>query len=364
MSSQCSHMRRLKWSTAWHVGLATKGEQMRVSLVLMMIYVLLCNAGIAHADVFNLGNGLTNLATVKVGDAGNATDKRYSTSGYGAVSYNYAIGKYEVTAAQYCDFLNHKAATDTYKLYNTLMGDISNAGCNIQRSGSSGHYAYSVAADWANRPVNYVSCWDAFRFVNWISNGQENGDTENGAYTLNGYNDWQGSDIQRNAGATWFIPSEDEWYKAAYYKGGGTSAGYWDYATRSNLAPYYTILNPDVGNGACYYGLTLGNPYWRTNVGEFENSKSAYGTFDQAGNVTEWTETVVVRYHDIERSTRGGAYLHSKGALIASYTDGAFPSGENMYTGFRVAAAVPEPSSMAVLGTGVLLLIKLRRRRS
>ena len=101
-------------------------------------------------------------------------------------AYAYQIGKYEVTAGQYTEFLNAVADSDTYGLYSTLMGDILNYGANIQRTGSSPNYSYSVAADWANRPVNYVSFWDAARFANWLHNGQPTGPqgpgtTEDGA---------------------------------------------------------------------------------------------------------------------------------------------------------------------------------------
>ena len=87
------------------------------------------------------------------------------------MDHAYAIGKYEVTAGQYTEFLNAKAKTDTYGLYNTNMWS-DTYGCKIQQTGSSGSYAYSVAADYANRPVNYVSFWDAARFTNWLHNGQ------------------------------------------------------------------------------------------------------------------------------------------------------------------------------------------------
>ena len=64
-------------------------------------------------------------------------------------------------------------------------------GCKIQRIGTAGSYTYSVAADRANRPVNWVSWGDAARFTNWLHNGQPIGaqglgTTENGAYYLNG----------------------------------------------------------------------------------------------------------------------------------------------------------------------------------
>jgi sulfatase modifying factor 1 len=113
------------------------------------------------------------IATVPVGDPGNAADSH--GAGYGSVAYNYSIGKYEVTAGQYTDFLNAKATvSDPYGLYNTSMWSNS-YGCKIQRGGGGtvpNPYTYTVASDWANRPVNYVSYWDSLRFANWLGNGQ------------------------------------------------------------------------------------------------------------------------------------------------------------------------------------------------
>jgi len=112
------------------------------------------------------------------------------------VAYIYRIGKYEVTAGQYCEFLNAVGKTDTYGLYNTLMDTATydqwgrNQGCNIKRTGSPGSYAYSVDSNWANRPVNYVSWGDAVRFANWLHNDQPTGaqglsTTEDGAWADN-----------------------------------------------------------------------------------------------------------------------------------------------------------------------------------
>ena len=147
----------------------------------MAVVALLCLCVAAQAVVID---------TVTVGDAGNAADTRRmatdSTTGYGSVSYTYNIGKYEVTSAQYCEFLNAKAKTDTYSLYNASMWSDTTRGCQIQRSGSSGSYTYSVASDYANRPVNYVSWYCAIRFANWLTNGQGSGDTESGSYLITG----------------------------------------------------------------------------------------------------------------------------------------------------------------------------------
>jgi sulfatase modifying factor 1 len=335
----------------------------RAFLVLALLYL----GSIARANVFDLGPGLTNLETVRVGNAGNAADTQVmydGTTGYGSVSYNYNIGKYEVTAAQYTEFLNAKAKTGQYALYNFRMS--STEGCHIVQSGTPGSYTYSVAADWANRPVDCISYWDACRFVNWLGNGQGNADTETGTYTLNGYNGTDGHLIARNVGSKWAIASENEWYKAAYYdpdKVGG--AGYWDYATRSDIAPANQVQNPDPGNSA-NYEITYWprSPGGATNVGEFENSASAYGTFDQAGNVSEVLETIPHPGLHPNRYTRGGSLADSASNLRASsrfvYPD---PTIEGPGLGFRVVC-LPEPSSLLALFCGVAGLGGVVRRRA
>jgi sulfatase modifying factor 1 len=305
---------------------------------------------------------LVTIDTVTVGDAGNAAD----TTGFGAVANAFAIGKYEVTIGQYTTFLNAVAATDTYRLYNTRMGTTLNI-AGIARSGSSGSYSYSVFGS-GNRPITFVSWFDAARFANWMNNGATNGaSTETGAYTLNGATN---GIITKNPGATWWIPSEDEWYKAAYYKGGGTNAGYWVYPTQSDTAPGNIIGG--AANQANYrpvddiYAVTQSATYsstqnYLTDAGAFSNSGSAYGTFDQGGNVWEWNDAV----NGSSRGQRGGSWVTFDDSLLQSFafeTDP--PTAEADNVGFRVAS-VPEPSTYALLALTAAGLgaHALRRRR-
>ncbi len=306
------------------------------------------------------------ISTVPVGDIGNAPDTRYETPGYGSVSYPYNIGKYEVTAGQYTEFLNKVAATDTYQLYDPGMAN-TEYGSGISRSGSSGSYMYSVHASFVNRPVGYVSYWDACRFANWLHNGQPTGaqgagTTETGAYTLNGYNGTDGRTIQRNPGARWALPSEDEWYKAAYYKGGSTNAGYWDYPTRSNTAPGRD-LNDVSGNNANYGAppYPIQPPYSTTVAGQFENSESPYGTFDQGGNVWEWNQAITLQEASRAfRGLRGGSFGDDLFSLHAACRSGNDPSYGYYRFGFRVAE-VPEPTTMAALALGGIGMLVRRR---
>jgi formylglycine-generating enzyme len=293
-----------------------------------------------------------------VGNPGNAGELSGSGAGgygpdaiVGGVNYIYNISKHEVTAGQYTEFLNSVAATDPYGLYNSNMWS-STYGCKIERSGSDGSYTYSVPTDREDRPVNYVSWGDAARFTNWLHNGQPTGPqnlstTEDGAYFLDGATTNVALQaVSRDPDATYFIPSESEWYKAAYFD--PTTGTYFDYPTASNSFPSNDLVNPDPGNNANFYqsGYTIGSPYWTTEVGEFENSASPYGTFDQGGNVWEWNEAILYGSY---RGLRGGSFIGNGYSLHAAFRYDNTPSYENRSLGFRVASFIPEPGSITLL---------------
>lgn len=137
--------------------------------------------------------GAVMMAMSYVGDSGNPDGGLGSRGG---VSYDYYIGTYEVTNSQYTEFLNNKAASDPYSLYNTQMSSSTHGG--ISRSGTTGSYTYSTKVGMENKPVAFVSFWDAARFSNWLTNGQGNGDTETGVYLLNGNTSPNISAVNRN----------------------------------------------------------------------------------------------------------------------------------------------------------------------
>ena len=309
-----------------------------------------------------------NWATV--GNPGNGPDD----TGFGAVSYLYRISQYEVTNAQYTEFLNaaDPTGTNARALYNSYMSSDPNGGINFNRGAANGS-KYQLQPGRENKPVVFVSFFDAMRFANWLENGQGDSSTESGVYNIG-----DGINEIRNPIATYFIPSEDEWYKAAYHKNDGATGNYWDFPTSTDAAPFSDqppgIGAPTQSNVANFFeddGTVNGyndgyavagsttfsfTRNYLNDVGAYTASPSPYGTFDQGGNVNEWNEAV---YESRFRTARGGFWDNLSFSLSASTYFGINPTTEEHYLGFRVAT-VPEPSTGLL---GVLSMLGLMMRR-
>ncbi|MDZ7617539.1 MAG: SUMF1/EgtB/PvdO family nonheme iron enzyme [Patescibacteria group bacterium] len=337
--------------------------------------------------------GYTDLVTVTVGNTGNAADSRVmndplTTSGYGSVPYEYQIGKNHVTNAQYAQFLNAAAAvigSTTNSLWNASMASDTIRG-GIGRTGAGtalDPWVYTPKADFHDKPVNYVNWYSAARFTNWLTTG----DTESGVYTFSGATTVTSMMNHQAAGSqygvAYFLPSEDEWYKAAYYDptiGNANDAlNYWTYGTKSNTAPTPAtatatgdVANPGTnvtnhGNAANWNGSTGGNV---TTVGSAgPGSMSYYGAYDMAGNVFDWNEAEIW-YPTLEqwrRGIRGASYSNSAGASAATFRyHVGYPSSPANGTnnvGFRIAS-IPEPGGITLLLAGAAGLLLWRRRRS
>lgn len=274
---------------------------------------------------------------VAVEDPGNAGEVQ-SQGVFGGVDYTYRISKHEVTNAQYAQFLNAVDPTgaNALSLYDSNM---SGSYGGISNLGTIDGARYMTLEGRKRKPVVYVSFVDAMRFVNWLNNGQGS-ETESGVYAIN-----DGLTETRSATATYFLPSENEWYKAAYYDPRSTVEGgppgdshYWNYPTRRDTAP---IAYPPICSNCANYNGVVGDS---TDVGAYRSSTSYYGTFDQGGNVWEWNESVI---EGQLRGVRGGSWSTSALELSSAFR----LSDENRYPplqqlpalGFRVASAIPDP---------------------
>lgn len=298
---------------------------------------------------------------VNVGHAGNVADP---STNLGAVAYAYQLGKYEVTNAQYSAFLNavDPAGANANGIYNPEMGNNARGGITYTTGAANGT-KYTIRTNMGNKPVNYVNWYDAARFTNWLGNGQGSSSTETGSYTLSGNT----GTITKNVGATVWLPSENEWYKAAYYDptvGAGGGDNYWLYATQSNALPKEAtasatgdITNP--GANVINYRLTAD---WNSQDGNVTSVGSAaannyFGTADQGGNVQEWIESSSGTF----RGLRGGSWNFDEFFLWSNVGNSLPPTDELSSAGFRVAS-VPEPTSLllTVLAGGVMLACRKR----
>ncbi len=294
---------------------------------------------------------------VTVGDPGNNND----TNGFGFVADAFQIMKFEWTNTQYVDFLNavDPSGVNPNDIYNTNMGSDARGGISFTSGAASGS-KYAVITNMGDKPMNYVSWWDAARVANWLQNGQGSGSTETGAYTLSGGT--SGIAPAVNPGASYFLPTENQWYKAAYYKGGSTNAGYWDYATKSDTAPTAVTANStgvgSAGSTGNFANFNLAAD-WNSQNGNVttvgtNGGASAYGAFDMSGNV--WELNDLAGAAGSSRGIRGGGWNNTASFLsTAAGSRTTDPSNDNNNVGFRLASpvAVPEPSTYAMAFAGL-----------
>lgn len=150
--------------------------------------------------------------------------------------------------------------------------------------------------------------------------------------------------VVREPDATWVIPSDDEWYGAAYHKNAGVTENYFEYPMGGDSVPSNALVEPtDPGTNATFFdvlGHKIVSQYWRTEVGAQDNSDGPYGPFDQGGPVAEWNEAIL---YGTSRGLRVGSFVADYGfpprALRGSK---GYPPSSTASFGFRVAE-IPEP---------------------
>lgn len=295
---------------------------------------------------------------VDVGDRGNAGYLPYRGPlrvKLGAVDYNYQIGKYEVTVRDWYCFLIAAAArcdqsqlVDVHHLWNKEMEPwITCAEL------SDGSHFYEVVKGKEDFPITHVSLLSAMRYCNWIEQGSpvfEAGEDIDAITEYRSYNFSKDGSVVESEDSHIYLPTQDEWIKAAYYKGGGANVGYWRYPTRNNSAPTFDSNYHHNYNQANYNGEWTGwhGSFWTgytynedekaplalTSVDFFNNSKSYYGCCDMGGNVNEWTITFTSSGDYI---VRGGSYQSSYDDLLIGAPLHAYPpEAESSLIGFRI----------------------------
>ena len=292
---------------------------------------------------------------VPVGNPGNAADTASNcySANCGSVPYTYFISTYDVTNTQYAAFLNavDPGGSNTLGLWNTNMSTY--GGISFVSSNPSGSmYVVNTTGGYggdgyANKPVNYVSFYDALRFANWLNNGQGSGSTETGAYTLLGGTPTpsNGPTVTRNLGAITVVPSENEWYKAAYYNPATSSYFAYPCGTSTQTVCALPGATPNTANCWDETGPPENGPAELTDVGAYTGSASPYGAYDMGGNVFQWNEQIVTG-NSPNRSSRGGTFDtdYEPYNLAASNLNsgGNPPDGQYDFNGIRVVTLAPD----------------------
>lgn len=292
-------------------------------------------------ETFGSGENQFQIEFVTIGNPNNAADTTGSPNPVGSVPYVYNLGKYEVSRDMVL-----KAST-AGGLGLTLQ-DMTNFGGNGP-----------------NKPATGISWNEAARFVNWLntSKGYQVAYKfdSTGSFQLWGPSESTGTNYYRHRNAVYFLPSTDEWYKAAYYDPKKTNdGGYWKYPVLTDNEPESVTFGTN--SGTAVFGID-----WSTGPAPIHEAGglSAYGTGAQGGNAFERLETAFDFTNDSEtenRGVRGGGWTYGSGYLDASFGDYSSPSNENFDVGFRVAM-VPEPSSLSLLLAGGAVLMLGRRRK-
>jgi formylglycine-generating enzyme len=291
----------------------------------------------ARADIFGSGANSFQIEFVTIGNPGNPPDTTDRPVTDGAVPYRYRIGKYEISEQM------------------------------IGKANALGGLGITMDSRGPDFPATSVTWYEAARFVNWLNMSEGHSPAykfdDSGAFQL-----WLPSDpgydaanLYRNRRAMYFLPSLDEWHKAAYYD--PATGVYYDYPTGSDAVPDGIDSVGDPNFDALFNdGATNPDPNVITDVGLL----SPFGTAGQGGNVAEWEETSFDRRNNSSlsgRAYRGGGWGNIATHLLAANRNSIGPGFEANFFGFRVAA-IPEPASLSLLTLSLLALLHTRERHS
>ncbi len=275
----------------------------RILIVSLLVFVAFSTS---FADIFGTDSSKFEIEFVPISAETNPS------SGFGVVIYDYRISTNEITNEQWNKFIAE---------YGVVTG--SPAG------------AYDSDPYWtaSEVPANKISWYEAAQFVNWLNTSTGHspaykftGTKGTGDYTFEPWNandtGYDAENPYRNSRAFYFLPTEHEWVKAAYWNGADIQT----YTTRDNTLPFEDIESN--------YILGQDDEPWDVGTGCWELN----GTFDMTGNVWEWMELPFDYYlSDSVRCLRGGAFDNSAG-ITSSFRLASNADAESYNFGFRVAS--------------------------
>ncbi len=302
----------------------------------MLVFLVLPAANLCRADMFGSGANAFNIEFVTIGEPDNPADTTGDPNPAGSVPYAYRMGKYEISEQM------------------------------IDKANALGGVGITKDTRGPDKPATSVSWFEAAQFVNWLNTSSgsvpaykfdANGEFQLWAPIDPGYNP---HNLFRNTQARYFLPSADEWYKAAFY--GLTTSTWFDFPNGNNTAP------TPVASGTAPGTAVFDQPFEQGPADiMLAGGPSPFGTIGQAGNVWEWEETDLLLANNVNsyiRGIRGGGWYHDASGQVSTFRTLLAPADENVYMGFRVASlAIPEPLSLWLMTCGIAAIWLYRRRR-
>ncbi len=305
---------------------------------LLALLFLLSVPNNSWADTFGSEANSFEIEFVTIGSPGNPPDTTGDPNPAGAVPYEYRMGKYEISEQM------------------------------IDKANALGGLGITKDTRGPDKPATRVSWFEAAQFVNWLNTSTGSApaykfdDEGNFQLWLPGDVGFNLSNPFRNTQARYFLPSADEWYKAAFYD--PATNLYFDFPNGSNSAPL------PVASGTAPGTAVFDVPFDQGPADiMLAGGPSPFGTIAQAGNVWEWEETEVDLVNNDPqaiRGFRGSAWLPVNGdplSLSSSFRHYIQLPGNSIGdTGFRVAS-VPEPITFWLVASGCSAFLLRRFQR-
>jgi len=242
------------------------------------------------------------LGFVTIGDPGNPAwsgeDAIFGitdNAGHGDVAYEYRIMRTEVTAEQWFEFVQAYApyVDPQFRSGSSFTGPL----VTFIGPGPDGVPRYRLNQGGEDLPTT-MSWRFAARFCNWLHNGKvsKRWAFETGVYDTSTFGDIVidgitfgfTDQVAHDPGARFWIPTLDEWMKAAYWdpdKEGPGVGGWWQYPNGSNEP----LISGPPGEGQTSTGVPS---VPLQPAGSYPEVNKPWGLLDVSGQRSEWLEDI------------------------------------------------------------------------